>query len=220
MASNELLKVVAGALLAVSHVASAALVPVGVFNGNVGVSIDGIGSNASPVGGVQASVPAGSTILAAYLYSAGTPFPWYAHSPMTLNDYNAAGITLAGTAIDNFSVLVGATSTRPDIGRWFTACADVTVLVQSPVAAGPQPNYSWDMSEGTKYTRIDGGQNTGGETTNVLLGFPLGDPTAPGFKATMSLGISFSTGGTQVSSRRLRALPAALMTGCSLPTAR
>jgi hypothetical protein len=66
VASNNFLKLaVTGALLAVGHTASAALLPVGIFNGNVGVSIDGIGSNSSPVGSVQASVPAGSTIVAA-----------------------------------------------------------------------------------------------------------------------------------------------------------
>jgi hypothetical protein len=222
MATNRLLMVaVAGTLVAVSSSSYAALAPLEIFTGNVGVSIDGIGSNNSPVGEVQASVPAGSTILGAYLYSVGTPYPWYADSPRTLADYNSAGITLAGNAITNFSALVGATSTRPELGQWFTGRANVTSLVQSLVASGAGPDYSWVVEEGSKNGRIDGealvivysnpslpkgsvalldgGQNTGGETTVVSLGSPLGDPTAAGFVAQMSIASSFSCCGQQSS---------------------
>ena len=211
---------VAAAVTAVSTVASAALLPADIFQGNVALSIDGIGSNNTPVGNVQAQIPAGSTILRAYLYSAGTPFPWYSDSPVTLADYNSAGITMAGTPITNFSKIVGATSTRADIGRFFTARADVTALAQSLVSSGG-PSFSWEISEGTLNTRIDGevlviaysnpalptgsvaildgGQNTGGETTTVNLASALGDPSAPGFVALMSIGDSFSCCGSQKS---------------------
>lgn len=193
--------------------ASASLIPVEIFNGRVGVSIDGLGGNSSPVGTIQADVPAGSTIQRAYLYSAGTPYPWYPDSPRTLADYNTAGITLAGNAITNFSALVGAVSTRPDIGQWYTARADVTSVVTSLVGAG-SGLFNWSVSEGTRSTRIDGevlvvvysnpglpvgsvalldgGQNTGGETTVVSLGAPLTDPGAPGFVAMMSIADTFS----------------------------
>lgn len=193
--------------------ASASLTPVEIFNGRVGVSIDGLGSNNSPVGNIQADIPAGSTILRAYLYSAGTPYPWYPDSPRTLADYNGAGITLGGNAITNFSALVGATSTRVDIGQWYTARADVTSVVTSLVGAG-SGLFDWSVSEGTRNTRIDGevlvivysnpalpegsvalldgGQNTGGETTVVSLGAPLTDPNAAGFVATMSIADTFS----------------------------
>lgn len=220
MTSSRWVKLaVAATLVAASGAASAALVPLNIYTGNVGVSIDGIGSNNSPVGEVQASVPVGSTILAAYLYSAGTPFPWYGDSPTTVGDYNSAGISLGGTPVTNFSALVGATSARSDIGQWFTGRADVTSLVQSLVAAGPGPDYSWTVEEGNKNNRIDGealvivysnpalpegsvalldgGQNTGGETTVVNLGAPLGDPSAPGFAAQMSIASSFSCCGQQ-----------------------
>jgi hypothetical protein len=209
----------AGAMCALSGAAAAALTSAGTWNGNVGLSVDGIGSNASPVGDIQAVIPVGATILQAYLYSAGTPSPWYADSPTTLADYNGAGITLAGNAITNFSLLVGATSTRPDIGQWFTARADVTSLVQSLTAGAVTDSFSWSVSEGSKNTRIDGevlaivyshaslpmasvallngGQNTGGETSMVNLGTPLTDPSAAGFVAELGLGISFSCCGSQ-----------------------
>ncbi len=194
------------------------LTPVALFNGNVGLSIDAIGSNNNPVGNVQAHIPDGSTVLAAYLYSAGTPFPWYGDSPKTLADYNSSGITLNGNPI-NFTGLVGAVSdTRPDIGRWFTGRADVTSLVNSLRTAGVS-DYSWSVNEGRLNTRIDGevlaivysdpslpqgsvalldgGQKPGGETTTVNFSSPLTDPNAPGFVADMSLAISFSCCGQE-----------------------
>jgi hypothetical protein len=209
----------AGTFCVLSGAASADLTLAGSWNGNVGLSVDGIGSNSSPVGQVQASIPVGATILKAYLYSAGTPFPWYPNSPTTLAAYNGAGITLAGNAITNFDTLMGATSTRADIGKWYTARADVTTLVQTLTAGAVTSNFAWDVSEGSLNNRIDGevlaivyshaslpmgsvallngGQNTGGETSFVNLGTPLTDPNAPGFVAQLGLGISFSCCGQQ-----------------------
>lgn len=211
---------VAGALFGLSGVASAALISAGTWTGNVGLSVDGIGSNSSPVGDVQASIPVGATILQAYLYSAGTPFPFYPDSPTTLAAYNGAGITLAGNAITNFDTLVGATATpRPDIGRWFTARADVTNLVKTLTTGAVTSSFSWTVTEGSLNDRIDGevlaivysdpsrpmgsvallngGQDTGGETSIVSLGTPLTDPSAAGFAAELGLGISFSCCGSQ-----------------------
>jgi hypothetical protein len=213
-------------MLAVSLVALpatgfATLNPVDIWSGNVGLSIDAVGSNNTPVGDIQAEIPVGSTILAAYLYSVGTPYPWYANSPQTTADYNGAGIMLEGNSITNFDTLVGAISTpRPDIGQWFTGRADVTSLVQSLATGGPA--YSWEVAEGSALNNridgevlvivyenallpessvvlLDGGQDTGGESTVVNFGTPLGDVTDPGFFADMSMAISFSTGFSQSS---------------------
>lgn len=205
----------AAALLGLGGMASATLNSAGTFTGNVGVSVDGIGSNRAAVGEVQAQIPVGATILKAYLYSAGTPFPYFDDSPRTLAAYNSAGITLAGATIDNFDTMVGAISTpRPDIGRWFTARADVTTLVQSLTAGAVTSSFSWAVTEGSlnpfidgevlaivyshaslpegSVALLDGGQNTGGETSFVTFGAPLTDPSAPGFAAQLGLGISFS----------------------------
>src|SRR4051812_22150395 len=43
------------------------------FNGNGNWSIDGVGSNSSPVGTLQAFVPTGSTVEKAFLYTSLTP---------------------------------------------------------------------------------------------------------------------------------------------------
>ncbi|MCL4798044.1 MAG: PEP-CTERM sorting domain-containing protein [Burkholderiales bacterium] len=201
--------------------ALAGLVPANIFTGNVALSIDGVGSNSSPVGTIQAEIPTTATVLQAYLYAAGTPFPFYSNSPDTLAEYNGAGITLAGSAVTNFDTLVGAVSDRVDIGRWFTGRADVTSIVNAVRAANPGvSSLNFDYVEGAALNNridggvlviaysdpslpmgsvviLDGGQDTGGETTVVNLGDPLSDVTNPAFFATMSLAISFSCCGQQ-----------------------
>ena len=206
--------IAASALCALSGAASAQLTTAGTWTGRVGLSVDGVGSNNAAVGNVQAVIPVGATILQAYLYSAGMPQGQSASSPTTLADYNTSGITLNGTAINFFDTLVGATSPRANIGRWFTARADVTALVKSLTAGAATSNFSWAVQEGLLNTTIDGevlaivysdpsrplgsvallngGQNTGGETSTVNFGTPLTDPTAASFQAELGLGISFS----------------------------
>lgn len=207
---NKISKLTSAVLLCLSSgVASAALISVGVFNGNVGLSVDGIGSNAAAVGNVQADIPIGATILQAYLYSAGTPTG--SGGPSTLAAYNGSGITLAGNPINNFDTLVGATGPR---FSWRTARADVTSIVQSLTASAVTNNFSWAVTEGSLNNSIDGeilaivyshasrplgsvallngGQNTGGETSFVNFASPLPDPTLSGFVAELGLGISFS----------------------------
>lgn len=206
--------IAAAALCALVGSAHAALNPVVTYTGNVGISVDGVGSNNDPVGQIRAEIPVGATILQAYLYSAGTPYPYYSQSPHTVADYNGSGITLAGNTINNFDTLVGASSPRSDIGRFYTGRADVTALVKSLTAGSSSSSYSWTVTEGSlnryidgealaiiysdpslpvgSVALLDGGQNTGGETTTVNLANPLSDPTAPGFKAIMGIGDSFS----------------------------
>jgi hypothetical protein len=204
----------AAALLGTAGLAQADLGIAGAFSGNVGLSVDGVGGANATVGQVQAIIPVGATILKAFLYSAGTPRPYYANSPATVGAYNAGGITLAGNAITSFDTIVGATSDRADIGRWFTARADVTDLVRTLTAGAATDSFSWAVTEGALNNRIDGevlaivyshpslalatvalldgGQRTGGETTTVNFINPLTDPTAAGFAAQFGIASSFS----------------------------
>jgi hypothetical protein len=197
--------------------AHADLTLAGTFSGNVGLSVDGVGGNQANVGSVQAVIPVGATILQAYLYSAGSPNPWYADAPTSLANYNASGITLAGNTINNFSKIVGATSDRADIGRWYTARADVTSLIQTLTAGAATDSFSWAVTEGALNNRIDGevlaivyshpsmalatvalldgGQRTGGETTTVNFANPLTDPSVAGFAAQFGIASSFSVNG-------------------------
>ena len=197
-------------------VVHADLTSAGTFQGHYGLSIDAVGSNNTPVGQLLAEIPVGATVTQAYLYAAGTPFPWYPDSPTTLAAYNGAGIVLGGTPITNFSKLVGAISDRSDIGRWYTGRADVTTVVQNLVAANPLTfAHSWTYEEGfllngridggllavvyeqaslpeATVALLDGGQRTGGEQSVFNYSEPLGDPNAADFFMNMSLGISFS----------------------------
>jgi len=215
---NSLISALAIVALGVAPLARADLDTLGIWNGKVGLSVDAVGSNNSPSGMVQAEIPVGATIKAAYLYSAGVPYPYYAAAPHTLADYNTSGITLAGNAV-TFDALVGASAIpgRSDIGNWFTARANVTALITS--LAGGGGSFSWAVEEGLKNSLIDGevlaivyehssladgsvvlldgGLNTSGETATVNFGSALGDTSDAGFFANMSLGISFSTGGAQ-----------------------
>ena len=184
-----------------SGTASAQLTTSGTWTGRVGLSVDGVGSNNAAVGNVQAVIPVGATILRAYLYSAGMPTGQYASSPRTLADYNSSGITLAGTSINFFDTLVGATSPRADVGRWFTARAHVTSLVQSLTTGAATNNFSWAVQEGRLNNFIDGEvlaivysdlTKPMGSVALLNVGAPLTDPTAASFVAELGLGISFS----------------------------
>ncbi|MEY4429850.1 MAG: hypothetical protein RLZZ182_2539, partial [Pseudomonadota bacterium] len=194
--------------------AQAALTTAAAYTGKVGLSVDGVGSTNAVTGDISALIPVGAKIEAAYFYAAGTPYPWYGSSPRTLDAYNAAGISLNGQTINNFSTLVGATSTRADLGTWYTARADVTSQVQSWVSGASTSSFSWQATEGNlsqyidgtmlavvyshsslaqgSVVLLDGGQATGGETTNVSLSQPLSDPNAADFVAQFGIASSFS----------------------------
>lgn len=86
--------------------------------------------------------------------------------------------------------------------------------MQSLTASAVTNNFSWAVTEGSLNNSIDGevlaivyshasrplgsvallngGQNTGGETSFVNFASPLPDPTLSGFVAELGLGISFS----------------------------
>lgn len=176
------------------------LEPIFSLNGPLGVSIDGLGSNNSPTGNIDAIIPDSATVIKAYLYTALTPT-----QSQTLPYFNSGQISLAGTPITNYSAVVG-------IQGYSTARADVTSLVNSLKTGGN--NYSWQMSEGSNnfdtdghalvvvysdsslpvssVAILDGGQAQGGDTTTVNFAAPLKNVSDPNFFFDMSLGISYS----------------------------
>lgn len=191
---------VALAVFAFSGPAAADLTTLFALNGPLGVSIDGLGSNNSPTGNIDAAIPNSATIVQAYLYSATIPYTGF-----SLTEFNSGQITLAGTPITNYSAIVG-------IPNYTTARADVTALITSLKTGGP--NYSWQMTEGNINTSVDGhalvivysdpslptgsvavldgGQAQSGDTTTVTFAAPLANVADPNFFFNMSLGISFS----------------------------
>lgn len=181
--------------------ADAALTVFETFTGTVAVSTDGFGS-ITPSGTISASVPAGATVLAAFLYSS------------TFQTHNPGG-TLNGTA-----VTYGAPVVNPTIASGYLAAAraDVTSIVAPIINGGPGGTYNFSITEtsGTQdgealvvvYSLpslpvatvgiLDGFSSAGGDSFAINFSDPL-DPTDPDFFAEMRLGIGFSAGGNQFS---------------------
>jgi hypothetical protein len=128
-------------LILLSGPAAADLSPLYAVNGTLGICIDGLGSNNSPTGFIDAVIPNNASITKAYLYSALTP------QTRDLPFFNSGQITLAGTPITNYSAIVG-------IPGYSTARADVTSLITGLKNGGP--NYSWQITEGNINFSVDG----------------------------------------------------------------
>lgn len=173
------------------------------YTGTVGYSTDGFGS-LSNTGTISASVPAGSTVLAAYLYTA------------TFRNPTNAGI---GSTLNGNPVAYGPAVANPSSGACCllaSARADVTALVSSVINGGPGGIYNFSVTEASAsqdgealvvvYSNpalpvatvgiLDGFSNVAGDNTAINFLNPL-DPTAPGFFAEMIIGDSFSCCGQQ-----------------------
>jgi hypothetical protein len=184
--------------------ASASLTNSYQFNGKGNWSIDGVGSNNTPVGSINAIVPVGSTVVKAFLYSTtysfGAPF---------VPSVGFDGTTYIG-------------SDWTDLGFAATCCnlkafrADVTTQVATKIGGGAaspflfdvlseNPNdsidgtvlalvYSNPAEQERTISFLDGNTAATGTTTFVNLTTPLTSTQllAPTFEALMSLGIGFS----------------------------
>ncbi len=182
----------AGVTLAGS--ASATLTSFQTYTGNVGYSSDGFGS-VTQSGTISASVPTGSTVLAAYLYSA------------TNFQVGFAGGTLNGTALSYGPAVVN-TDACCDIA---SQRMDVTSIVKPVIDGGAGGIYTFPITETSSsqdgealvviysnpllptgtFGMLDGFARTSGDTTAINFGAPL-DPSAPGFFAEMFIGDGFS----------------------------
>lgn len=180
--------------MAAAGSAHAALTSFQNFVGNVGLSSDGWGST-SQQGTIQAFVPAGSTVLAAYLYT----------STFGNSALSGVGGTLQGQAV-NYSTNLGTNNVGLTAGR-----ADVTSIVKPLIDAGAGGTYNFSISETSSsqdgsalvvvYQNaalgvgtvgiLDGFSQTTGDSFSINFANPL-DPSAPGFFAEMRLGIGFS----------------------------
>lgn len=164
-----------------------------VFNGKGGYSADGLGQDGTG-GLIQADVPAESTVEQAFLY--GTYFGTLAP------DETQRTIDFDGT-----SVLM--TKIGDDGTSLSTTRADVTTQVAAKVEGGggvtdfavnSDPSgldgvglvvvYSNPNLPETTVAVLDGSASQTGDTTTFTYTSPL-DKTAPGFSATMSLGVGF-----------------------------
>ncbi len=184
------------AILVASGAAHASLEPFKSFVGNVAMSTDGFGS-VSNSGTISASVPAGSTVVAAYLYSS------------TFGTLGTPTVTLDGSAV-SFGPRVANTTACCSLASFR---ADVTGIAASKINGGPGGIYDFAVAEtglggntdgealvvvysnpilpSASVGILDGFAAVGGDTTSINFADPL-DPTDPGFFAQMILGIGFS----------------------------
>lgn len=182
--------------LLASGAASASLSTFQTFVGNVGYSSDGFGS-LSQSGTISASVPAGSTVLAAYLYSS-----LYGNSSAT-----GVGATLGGNAVSFGS----AVAQVPSCCGLSSVRADVTSIVKPVIDGGVGGVYNFSITEASDtqdgealvvvysnaalptatFAILDGFSISSGDSTSINFASPL-DPNAAGFFAEMFLGIGFS----------------------------
>lgn len=188
---------VVGATFATS--ADAALFGFQTFSGNVKNSNDGASSNDSVI---SASTEAGSSVLAAYLYTSFVPST---ETPTT--------VTLDGNAL-SFTAL-GANNTGLQAHR-----ADVTSIVAPKIDGGPGGIVDFGYSEGSQSSSIDGSalvvvyenpalpeatvaildgfSNTTGDQFIATFASPI-NAADPNFFAELALGIGFSAGDFQFS---------------------
>lgn len=185
-----------GSLLCAASVANAALIPFKTYTGNVGLSTDGFGIHGDTSGTISASVPAGSTVLDAYMYG-------------VFNSGFSTSVTLDGTGVSFGPQVINGTACCT-IG---SQRADVTSIVKPTIDGGPGGVYDFDVVEGSTSSGwdgeglvvvyenpalpestvgiLDGWASVTGDTTSINFADPL-DPTDPGFFAEMFLGIGFS----------------------------
>jgi hypothetical protein len=163
------------------------------FTGSYGLSSDGWGST-SQSGFIDAYVPAGATVVAAYLYA--STFGGAAAS---------IGGTLNGQAIGPMTAL-GANNVGLAAYR-----ANVTSLIKADIDGGPGGTYSFAVTENAStqdgyalvvvyqlpalplstVAILDGFSQTTGDNTSIAFANPL-DVDNPAFFAEMRLGIGFS----------------------------
>ena len=180
--------------------AHAALSTSYVFNGNGNWSLDACGSNSTnPVCTINAVVPSGSTVEAAFLYSSLIP------------DASLTSVTLDGTT---YSGAAWTSLGSNDVGLQAYR-ADVTAQIAAAVGGGSASPYTFTVqsenpnslvdgevlaiiySNPAESTRtiafLDGFSATTGDATNVNLADPLtaAQLADPSFEAMLSLGIGY-----------------------------
>jgi len=176
------------------------------YVGTYGVSTDGWGST-SQSGVISAEVPAGATVVSAYLYTATYHFSDTPVAPG--GTFNGSPVAYAGLGTNQTMFAdFGLTAYR----------GDVTAIVKPIVDGGPGGVYDFDVTEtipeqdGSALVVVyslaslpvstvgilDGFSESEGDSATIHYAQPL-DPTAAGFFAEMRLGINFSFGETQFS---------------------
>lgn len=209
--SYRLNTLLATMLMTASLTATAGIATFETYTGSFGVSTDGVASNGD-IRTISASIPAGSTITAAYLYTATQDHS--NNNPAIFFNTPPSGVTLDGVEVsyDASFPNLGTKAVRPDINL-SSHRADVTSIVQSGFDTNIGGIFDFDYSETGNNFNIDGSglvvvyndpalseqtvailngaQSSDGDSFVVNLADPV-DLTDPGQVAEMVLGINFS----------------------------
>ncbi|HTZ66180.1 MAG TPA: PEP-CTERM sorting domain-containing protein [Roseiarcus sp.] len=169
------------------------------YIGDYGVSTSGWGSVSTSDGTVAATVPVGSTVTAAYLYTS----TWDFSAP-----FDPSGTTFQGSPISLTPLGVNS-SACCNLQGWR---ADVTSLVAPVINGGPGGTYDFSLTEANTTQQdgealvvvysnpsqstqtvaiLNGFASSSGDTSVVNFSKPL-DTSAPGFFAHMAIGDGFS----------------------------
>lgn len=180
--------------------AQASLTAFQTYSGNVGMSSDGWGSTTQQ-GTINAFVPVGATVVAAYLYT----------STFSNTTLGGVGGTLAGTNVGPFTNL----GTDPAVNYMTAGRSEVTSIIKPLIDGGPGGTYSFAVTE-TSSTQdgyalvviyslpalpvstvfiLDGYSVSAGDSATISLGSPVD----AGFTGEMRLGIGYSYDGSNCS---------------------
>lgn len=181
--------------------ASASLTSFQTYVGNYGVATSGWGSTTQS-GTISTNVPAGATVVAAYLYTS------------TFFGFSGAGGTLNGSTVSYGALPLN----TPACCSLQAGRADVTSILAPVIDGGAGGVYHFGITEtstnqdgeglvvvyslASQPTQtvgiLDGYAAVTGDTTSINFSKPL-DPTAPGFFAHMAIGDGFSYDGNNCS---------------------
>lgn len=187
----------AAGVLSFAGASEASLTTFQTFTGNVGYSSDGFGS-ASQAGVISASVPVGSTVLGAYLYT---------------STYGQIGLSGIGSTLNGTTVSYGALPAHTAGFALQAGRADVTSIVAPIINGGAGGIYDFRITEASSaqdgealvvvysnaalgiatFAILDGFSASAGDTSTVNFATPL-NTLAPGFFAQMFIGDGFSFG--------------------------
>jgi hypothetical protein len=213
MTFSKLTALLAAILMTTSLTATASIVTFATYTGSFGVSTDGVASTGD-TRTVSASIPAGSTITAAYLYTATQDFS--SNNPAIFFLTPPSGVELNGVEVTyDASFPNFGTKAARDAINLSSHRADVTSIVQAGVDTTTGGVFNFDYSETGNHFNIDGSglvviyenpalseqtvailngaQSSDGDTFNVSLNNQI-DLSDPDQVAEMVLGINFSAG--------------------------
>jgi hypothetical protein len=190
-----------------AQAATAALTASYQFNGNGNWSIDGAGNNSAAGYELRANVPSGSTVEAAFLYTAkydfqdgGTAAPVVTFDGITLSgaDWTDGGVN--ETANTNFSLNAFRAEVTQQVAAATSGGGIFTFSVTEDVENGNTDGsvlvvvYSNPSEAERTIALLDGFSDSQGDTSFINLASPLtaAQLADPNFEASLSLGINFS----------------------------